>query len=31
MMSYFSENVAENPQNGEVHLAQIPDFEMGYP
>ena len=28
--SYFSENEAKNLQNGEVNLAQIPDFEMGY-
>ena len=28
--SYLSENEAENLQNGDVHLAQIPDFEMGY-
>ena len=26
--SYLSENEAENLQNGDVHLAQIPDFEM---
>ena len=26
----LSENEAENLQNGDVHLAQIPDFEMGY-
>ena len=30
MMSYLSGNEAENLQNGGVHLAQIPDFEMGY-
>ena len=30
MRSYFSENVAENLQNGDVHPAQIPDFGMGY-
>ena len=30
MASYFNENKAENIQNGEVRLAQIPDFEMGY-
>ena len=29
MMSYLSENEAFIP-NGDVHLAQIPDFEMGY-
>ena len=28
--SYLSENEAENLQNGDVHLAQIPDFEMKY-
>ena len=28
--SYLSENEAKNLQNGGVHLAQIPDFEMGY-
>ena len=30
MTSYLSENKAENLQNGDVHLAEIPDFEMGY-
>ena len=30
VMSYLYENEAENLQNGEVHLAQIPDFGMGY-
>ena len=30
MKSYFRENEAENLQNGDVHLAQIPDFGMGY-
>ena len=30
MTSYLSENEAENLQNGDVNLAQIPDFEMGY-
>ena len=30
MTSYLSENEAKNQQNGDVHLAQIPDFEMGY-
>ena len=29
-MSYLIENEAKNLQNGDVHLAQIPDFEMGY-
>ena len=28
MMSYVGENEAENLQNGDVHLTQIPDFEM---
>ena len=27
---YLSKNEAKNLQNGDVHLAQIPDFEMGY-
>ena len=31
MTLYLSENEAKNLQNGDVHLAQIPDFEMGYP
>ena len=30
MTSYLSENEAKNQQNGDVHLAQIPDLEMGY-
>ena len=30
MMSYLSENKAKNLQNVDVHVAQIPDFEMGY-
>ena len=30
MTSYLSENEAKNLQNGDVYLAQIPDFEMGY-
>ena len=30
MTSYLSENEAENLQNGDVHLAQIPDFEVEY-
>ena len=30
MTSHLSENEAKNLQNGDVHLAQIPDFEMGY-
>ena len=29
-MSYLSKNEAENLQNGKVHLAQIPEFEMKY-
>ena len=30
MISYLSENEVENLENGDVHLAQIPDFEMRY-
>ena len=30
MTSYLSENKAENLHNGDVNLAQIPDFEMWY-
>ena len=30
MMSYLRENEAENLQNGDVHLAQILHFGMGY-
>ena len=30
MTSYLFENEAENLQNGDVHLAQTPDFEMEY-
>ena len=30
MKSYFSENEAENLQNGDFHLAQIPDFGLRY-
>ena len=30
MTSYLSENEAKNLQNGDVHLAQIADFGMGY-
>ena len=30
LMSYLRENEAENLQNGDVHLAQIADFGMGY-
>ena len=29
MTSYLSENEAKYLQNGEIHLAQIPDFGMG--
>ena len=28
--SYLIESEAENIQNGDIHLAQIPDFEMEY-
>ena len=28
--SYLNENEAENLQNGDVHLTQIPDFELEY-
>ena len=30
MTSYLRENEAENLQNGDVHLSQIPEFGMGY-
>ena len=30
MTSYLSESEAKNLQNGDVHIAQIPDFEMEY-
>ena len=30
MTSYLSENEAKNLHNGDVHLAQFTDFEMGY-
>ena len=30
MTSYLIENEAENLQNGDVHLSQIPDFEVEY-
>ena len=30
MITYLSENEAENLQNGDVHFAQIANFEMGY-
>ena len=29
-MSYLSGIEAKNLQNGNVHIAQIPDFEMEY-
>ena len=29
MTSYLSENEAESPQNCDIHLAQIANFEMG--
>ena len=30
MTLYLRENEAENLQNGDVHLAQVHDFGMGY-
>ena len=30
MKSYLRENEPENLQNGDFHVAQIPDFGMGY-
>ena len=30
MTSYLSENETKNQQNGDVHVAEIPDFEMEY-
>ena len=30
MTSNLSENEAKNLQNGDVHLAQTPEFKMGY-
>ena len=30
MTSHVIENEAENLQNGDIHLAQIPDFVMEY-
>ena len=30
MMSYLLENEAENLQNGDIHLAQIFEFGIGY-
>ena len=29
-MTYLRKNEAENLQNGDINLAQIPEFEMGY-
>ena len=30
MTSYLNENDDENLQNGDIYLAQTPDFEVGY-
>ena len=30
MNHLLCENETENQQNGDVHVAQIPDFEMGH-
>ena len=30
MMSYLNQNEAKNLQNGEIHIALIPDFEVEY-
>ena len=30
MTSYLRENEGENLENGDVHLAQVPDFELEY-
>ena len=30
MTSYLIQDEAKNLQSGDVHLAQIPDFEMEY-
>ena len=30
MTSYLSENKAKNLQNGDVYLAQVPEFGMEY-
>ena len=30
MTSYVNKNEVEDLQNGDVHLAQTPDFEMEY-
>ena len=30
MTSYLGENYAKKLQNGDVHLAQVLDFEVGY-
>ena len=31
MTSYLGKNVATNLQNGDIHLAKITDFGVGYP
>ena len=30
MTSYLSQNEAKNLQNGDVHIAEIPDVKMEY-
>ena len=30
VLKYLSKNEAKNLQNGDIHLAQIPNFKMGY-
>ena len=30
VMSYLSENEAKNLENGDIHITQIPNFEMEY-
>ena len=30
LTTYLCKNEVEILQNGDIHLAQIPDFEMGY-
>ena len=30
LTTHLCENEVEMLQNGDIHLAQIPDFEMGY-
>ena len=30
LTTHLCENEVEILQNGDIHLAQIPDFEMGY-